>query len=176
MFAGAFTAANAIGGFFNIYNNTADYDPTQGPTGAGINLNTGTYAGITDGGLGSLFLGGVFAAGAVLNGDMTTSYTSVFNTRSIAGSGQGFLDFTTGSALNFFNTNTVTNANGGKNDAFLTVTYDDVNGVASGLGWTVKSVAQVTGAIDVPEPGTLALLSIAMLGLGVATRRRNQQG
>lgn len=168
---GNFTQTNSVGGFFNIYNNTADYDPTLGPLGAGVDLNTGTYAGITGG---TLFLSGIFAPGAIIAGDNTSSYTSAFNNTSIAGSGQGFLDFTGGAAYNFFNTNSVTNANNGKNDAFITITYDDVNGVASSLGWTVKSVAQVSG--EIPEPGTIALLSLAMLGLGAVARRRNQQG
>ncbi len=166
-----FTNANSVGGFFNIYSNTTDYNPTLGPTGSGVNLNTGTYAGITGG---SLLLGGVFAAGAVIKGDPNTSYTSVFNNRSVAGQGQGFLDFTSGTALQFFDTNSIINENGGRNDAFLTVTYDDVNGVASGLGWTVKSVAQVSGQI--PEPGSIALLSLALVGLGAVTRRRQQKG
>ncbi|NMM89825.1 hypothetical protein B2J88_36740 [Rhodococcus sp. SRB_17] len=165
------TLANSVGGFFRIYSNATDYNPTLGPTGAGVSLDAGTYPGITGG---SLLLGGVFAGGAVIAGDSTTSYTSLFNNASVAGNGQGFLDFTSGSALGFFDTNSLTNRNGGTNDAFLTVAYDDVNGVASSLGWTVKSVAQVTGQI--PEPGSIALLSMALFGLGAVTRRRNKQG
>ena len=168
------TLANAVGGFFSIYSNNTDWDPTLGPTGAGVNLNTATYAGITGG---SLFLGGNFAAGAILAGDSTTSYTSLFNNAGTSGSGQGYLDFTSGYALPFFNTNSASNNNGGKNDAFLTVTYDNQENAATDLGWTVKSAAQVAGAVNaVPEPGSIALLSLAMLGMGAVTRRRNKQG
>ncbi|HQQ71421.1 MAG TPA: PEP-CTERM sorting domain-containing protein [Alicycliphilus sp.] len=160
---------NSQGGFFNIYNNAADYTPALGP--AGGNLNAGTYTGITTG---TLFLSGVFAAGGAVAGDLNASYTSLFDTTATSGSGQGYLDFTGGAAWNFFNTNSVTNKNNGQNDAFITITYDDVNQEASKIGWTVKSVAQVSG--QVPEPGTMALLSLAVLGMGAVARRRNKQG
>lgn len=167
------TLVNSVGGTFSIFSNTSDWNPNLGPTGAGVNLDTGTYAGISGG---SLLLTGAFAAGAVRNGDLVSSYTSRYDNGSISGNGSGFLDFTGGSALAFFDTNSLTNTNGGKNDAFMTVTYDDANGAASSLGWTVKSVAQVSGNV-VPEPGSLALISLAMLGMGVVSRRKsNKQG
>lgn len=170
---------NSEGGVFSIYSNSANYTPGQGPAGVGVNLDAGIYPGITGG---TLFLSGIFAAGAALAGDTTASYTSLFDTTATAGNGGGYLDFTGGIAQNFFNAydpglgrnGGVTNKNGGKNDAFMTITYDDVNGVASSIGWTVKSSGQISGQV-VPEPGTMALLSLAMLGLGAAARRRNQQ-
>lgn len=165
---GTFTQTNSTGGFFNIYSNTTDWSPGLSPTGAGINLDSGIYSGITSG---SLFLSGIFAAGAILTGDTTSTYTSMFNNNSIGGSGQGFLDFTGGSAYNFFHTSSLTNANGGKNDAYITVTYDDVNQVASSIGWTVKSTAQISGQV-IPEPGTLALAGLALLAAGMTARRR----
>lgn len=162
------TLANAVGGFFKIFSNTADYTPALGPGGG--NLDAGTYTGISGG---SLFLGGVFASG-VFAGDTETTYTTTYSGASPAGLGQGYLDFTSGDALAFFNTDSLTNENGGKNDAFLKVAFGDPNGVAGSLGWTAQSSADVVGKI--PEPGTIALLSLAMLGLGAVTRRRNKQG
>lgn len=164
------TLAYGTGGWLKVFNNAADYDPTLGPTGAGVNLDAGTYAGITGG---TLLLDAVFAAGAAVAGQ-DASYRSQFGSTSLEGSGTGFLDFVGGDALSIFNTNNALNNNGGYNDAVMSVTYKPKlpSGLPVSNGWLVYSSGDVAGSIqNVPEPTSLALVSLAMFGIGAAARR-----
>lgn len=166
---GCSTSAVSAGGFFQMWLHDFDYDPTLGPTvGAGKDLNAGLYPGVSSG---TLLLSGNFSAGGALLGDLVSTYFTNYNNNTFGGNGQGFLDITGGVWASKFNTNALTNANGGKNDLFLTNTFDDVNGAASSIGWTVKSVAQVT-AHAIPEPSSMALAGLALLGAGLVSRRR----
>ncbi len=166
---GCTTSAVSVDGFFQMWLHDTDYDPTLGPNvGAGKDLNAGLYPGVSSG---TLLLSGTYAAGGVLFGDLVSTYFTNYNNNTFGGNGQGFLNVTGGLWASQFDTNALTNANGGKNDLFLTNTFDDVNGAASSLGWTVKSVAQVTGHA-IPEPSSVALAGLALLGASLLSRRR----
>jgi len=162
---GCVTTALSSGGTFRVWQNPTDYNPTLGPgVVPGVkDLNDNRYPGIFP--AGPLYLSGVFSPG-VLAGDFTHTYESNFNNSSFAGGGQGFLDLTGGSAFNTFNTDSLTDTNGNKHDLFLDVTFNDVNGAASSIGWTVTNAGQVKGAARVPQAGSLALLVLGGLVAG----------
>ena len=168
---GCTTTALSLGGTFRVWKNAVDYNPALGPLVVpGVkDLNNNQYPGINPGSQG-LYLSGVFSPG-VLAGDFTHTYLSNFNNNTFAGNGQGFLDLTGGSAFNTFNTDSLMDANGNLHDLFLTVTFDDVNGSASKLGWTVTNAGQVKGAA-IPEPDSLVLLVLGGFVAGWAFYRR----
>lgn len=162
------TSTKSIGGTWALYMNSVDYDPTLGPlVGPGKDLNNLQYPGITGG---SAWLTGDFVSGAIA-GDTTTTYVSTYDTKTLGGGGQSFMDITGGTAQGMFKRGALTDNNGVARDLYMDITFNDVGGAASKLGWKVTSSGQIKGSA-VPEPGTMALAGLALLGAGLASRRR----
>jgi len=164
---GCNTTTFSSGGTWALFKNAVDYDPTLGPSvAAGKDLNALLYPGISGG---TLWLSGVFGAG-VSSADPTATYMSDFNSSSFAGQGKAFLDITGGSMMGKFNTDQEIDPNNNKHDLAMDITFKK-SAQATANGWTVVSAGQITGNA-VPEPGTMALAGLALLGAGLASRRR----
>jgi hypothetical protein len=166
---GCSTTALAQGGGFRLFSNAADWNPSVGST-AGGDLNTYTHSGISGG---SLFLEGVFTPG-VTAVDALATYLTTYNNSGVSGNGSGYLNITGGAAQSFFDTNSVsTNLAGVDADALLSVTYFGSTTTSPlPADWLVVSTGQVSGNLTVPEPGSLALATLALLAMGATVQRR----
>lgn len=146
------------GGWLDMYLNTVDYTPTLTPAG-----RTGdrTYTGITGG---ELALSTMFAGSSVAG--LPYSYVASTNIQSVQGAGSGYLDVTGGTLAAQLDTDAMIDTAGGKRDLFFGVKYDDSAFNASQNGWRVTGSGDAKGlANEVPEPGSLALLGLGMIGI-----------
>lgn len=100
------------------------------------------------------------------NGVLTGTATNLFDITLISGSGSGFMDVIDGLAMAHFDTNTFTR----DSDIQFTSSFD-VNTSAQETGFPLGGSSVVQGR-SIPEPTSLALLGLGLLGFGAASRKR----
>lgn len=168
---GIFQQELATGGTIKLFASAFDYDPTfaTNPT----TDQAGVLASVVNL---PLWLELNFVQGVGSNattGSLNATYSGSFNQDTGAVSGIGFLEVIDGAEKVRFDSNGLTTGAGRSADARFSVTsfallptdpnYDN---------WLVLSTAQVTGSV-IPEPGSLALAGLGLMGLA-ALRRRKQ--
>jgi hypothetical protein len=183
----------AIGGTTDLYINpmgslVAAGGFTQGiggyaAAGGGCTVNQNCYHGVSDVVGGGLLLSADYVPGADTFDDplVNTVVGTLTAANPLRGSAQGYLAVTGGAAADIFDTNGFIGgtADLNANNTFCTVgtsacaTFAQAGGTPASGGWQLKIDDPVVGSVKLPEPASLALVGLGLLGAGMARRRKS---
>lgn len=145
-------------------------DPSVNPNVVNPALMAQDIARATDGNLWLSYTGkSTFDAITGQNGTLFSSAGSANNVHA-GGAGFGYLDVVGGLAALPFNTDSW-NVLGTIADARFDSSFSNTNGGA----WPLSGTAAFKNDSKLPEPGSMALVAVALVGLGAAGRRSKKQ-
>jgi|GEM_PF-634321 hypothetical protein len=167
---------NEIGGYVNLYKSTTGLTTASGP------MPVPDYDGLLDSempdwnlwngyGDGDLWVSADFTPGVII-GDSVTTYTEALDTFTLpaSGSSNAFLNVTGGLVAALLDTNGFTTGIGTDADLDMSV---DITGNQNNSGWNLGE--DPIKANVVPEPTTLILFGLGLLGFaGIARKKLNK--
>ncbi|HET8552788.1 MAG TPA: PEP-CTERM sorting domain-containing protein [Gammaproteobacteria bacterium] len=106
------------------------------------------------------------------SGTLLGNFSSSSASGQLSGTGIGQLDVTGGDAGQYFNTNTVDDGKGGLADFYFNSSFSNVG--CPDNGEPLCGSGDLHG-FAVPEPGSLAIFGLGLLGLTFALRRRQSK-